>query len=264
MTAGSFKDHFSGDSGRYARARPDYPDALFAWLAAQAGARQHALDAGCGNGQASRGLARHFRHVTAIDPSAAQIAEAEGPDNVRFLVRTAEDTGLPDRSCDLVLIAQALHWFDHERFFAEAARLLRPGGLLAAIAYDRAETTPEIDAIITHLYSDILGPFWPPERRYFDEGYARSIPFPRPQLDTPAFRIERHWTAAQMLDYCASWSATRRYIEARGTDPLDRIRDSLARIWGAHSRPVIWKIAVLAARTAFGQDFLNAKPQINS
>lgn len=251
MTAGSFKDHFSGDSGCYARARPDYPDALFAWLAAQAGARQHALDAGCGNGQASRGLARHFRHVTAIDPSAAQIAEAEGPGNVRFLVRTAEDTGLPDRSCDLVLVAQALHWFDHERFFAEAARLLRPGGLLAAIAYDRAETTPEIDAIIAYLYRDILGPFWPPERRYFDSGYARSIPFPGPRLAAPAFAIKRQWTAAEMLDYCASWSASQRFMAAKGADPLDPIRDPLIEAWGPHTRPVTWPIVLLAVRAPF-------------
>jgi ubiquinone/menaquinone biosynthesis C-methylase UbiE len=73
--------------------------------------------------------------MIATDASAEQIASATRCDNVEYRVAPAEQTGLPDASIDLVTVAQALHWFDRERFFAEVKRVLRPGGVLALWVY---------------------------------------------------------------------------------------------------------------------------------
>lgn len=131
----SFIDLFSGHAQLYAAARPTYPDQLIAEIAALAPAREQAWDAGTGNGQSARLLARHFAAVHASDPSAAQIAAAEPGERVTFAVEPAEQCSLPDRSCDLILAAQAAHWFDPARFGAEVRRVLRPGGIVAAIGY---------------------------------------------------------------------------------------------------------------------------------
>jgi len=72
-----FKDHFSSASGRYAAYRPDYPAALFAWLADQCVERDTAWDCATGSGQAALGLAPHFSRVIATDASAEQIRHAE-------------------------------------------------------------------------------------------------------------------------------------------------------------------------------------------
>ena len=71
----------------------------------------------------------------ATDPSAAQIAQARGPGNVTFAVEPGERCSLPDASVDAVCVAQALHWFDRAAFFAECARVLKPGGVLVAWGY---------------------------------------------------------------------------------------------------------------------------------
>ena len=112
-----FKDHFSTAAAAYTRFRPTYPAALFTWLAGLSGRRELAWDCGCGNGQAALGLAPHFDRVTATDPSREQIANALPHPRVRYAVATAENSGLESSSVDLVTVAQALHWFDLERFY---------------------------------------------------------------------------------------------------------------------------------------------------
>src|SRR3982751_1042743 len=128
----AFQDHFSGHAATYHEARPLYPTALFELLAKEAPARGLAWDTGCGNGQASVALAAHFARVFASDPSANQIGNAEPQPNIEYRVEPGEQCSLPAASADIVTVAQALHWFDFARFFAEAARVLKPGGVLAA------------------------------------------------------------------------------------------------------------------------------------
>jgi trans-aconitate methyltransferase len=126
-------DHFSAHAAHYARHRPSYPPELFAWLAAQAPARELAWDCATGNGQAALALAEHFQRVHATDFSAEQLAQATPHPRVGYLQAPAETSGLAAQSCDLVTVAQALHWFCHERFFAESdgcsnpAACSRPG-----------------------------------------------------------------------------------------------------------------------------------------
>lgn len=131
MASPGFADHFSAQAQGYARHRPGYPDALFDALLDVSPGRHRAWDCGCGNGQVARGLAAHFDEVLASDPSAAQLAARDGTSGISYLQATAAPAPLATASCDLVTVGQALHWFPLDAFFAEARRVLRPGGVFA-------------------------------------------------------------------------------------------------------------------------------------
>lgn len=247
----SFKDHFSGHADLYLAARPHYPDTLFAWVADAAPARGLAWDAGCGNGQASVALARHFEHVVATDPSAQQIGNAVVHPRVEYKVGSAERTSIADHGADAVTVAQALHWFDLAAFIGEVRRVARPGALFAAWCYANCSVTPAVDAVIAHLYDGILGRYWSPERRLVDEGYA-SLDLPFAPLAAPAFEMRVDWDARQVLAYLASWSAAQRYRKLTGHDAIATISDRLIAAWGdaAQVRPVRWNLAIRAGRIA--------------
>jgi len=240
-----FKDHFSGHAAAYAQARPRYPEALFAWLAAQCPQRELVWDAGCGNGQASVALANHFDRVFASDPSATQIAAATAHPNVRYSVEPAEQCSLPDHGADLVTVAQALHWFDHPRFYAEVRRVLKPGGLIAVWTYERSSVTPDVDAVFAKLYLGELGDHWPPERRHIEAGYA-TLPFPFAERSAPVFELVCDWTLAQYLAYLSSWSAAQRYLKATGRDAIAAFAPALAQAWGDPEtiRAVSWPMTL--------------------
>ena len=252
MTAGSgFKDHFSGHAAGYARARPTYPDALFAFLAGVPAGRAAAWDCGAGSGQAARSLAPHFGKVVATDASAAQVAKAEGAPRLLFAAAAAERAPLRDASVDLVTVAQALHWFDFPAFFAEAARVARPGAALACWCYGNNQVTPEVDRAWLRFYRDVVGPYWPPERMLVEEGY-RSIAFPFPALPAPAFAMEADWDLPEFLDYLGTWSAAQYYRKAEGADPLDAVREEMAAAWGDadRKRRIVWPLTLKLMRLA--------------
>ncbi len=138
----SFKDHFSGHAAVYASFRPGYPPALIDFVTSLAPGRSLAWDCATGNGQAAVCLAEHFERVIATDASAAQLAQATPHPNVEYRQAPAEQSGLADGSVDLLTVATALHWFDFDRFYAEAERVLAPGGALAAWAYNLAPRLP--------------------------------------------------------------------------------------------------------------------------
>jgi SAM-dependent methyltransferase len=247
MSAVDFKDHFSAVAADYAHARPEYPDALFAWIGTLA-PKEQAWEAGCGSGQATRGLAAHFGQVFATDPSAAQVAQARGPANVRFAIEPGERCSLPDASVDAVCIAQALHWFDRAAFFAECARVLRPGGVLVAWGYQDLEVPPELAAANTALQNEIR-PYWPPERVLIDEAYA-GFDWPFPPIEPPEFELTAQWTLPRLLGYFSSYSASKRCREATGRDPVAAHAPAFAAAWGdpAATRPMRWPMFVHARR----------------
>jgi SAM-dependent methyltransferase len=247
----SFPDHFSANAASYARYRPDYPPKLFSYLSGLAPARRRAWDCATGNGQAALGLAAHFDEVVATDASAKQLAEAAPHPRVTYRVAPAEDSGLPEGSFDLVTAAQAAHWFDRPRFWREVRRVLVPGGVVAVWCYALFRSTPEIDRVIDRLYRDVVGPYWPPERRLTEDRF-RSLDFPFPEIAPPAFRMEKRWTLAELEGYLTTWSAARRYREARGGDPVDEVRQDLTRAWGspAAARNIRWEIGMRVGRSA--------------
>lgn len=244
-----FKDHFSGHASAYAAARPDYPTALFDWLAEIAPARAFAIDAGCGNGQASLALVARFEAVLAIDPSAAQISNATPHPRICYRVESAEALTAPPASADLVAVAQALHWFDFAPFFTRVAAVLKPGGVLAAWSYGVMRVTPAVDAVLDRFEHGQVGKYWPPERRHVDAGY-RTIPFPFPPIAVPRFAMRRDWTAAQALAYLGTWSAVQRHDRATGDSAIAALAPALEAARGdpAVPRPVEWPLVLWAGR----------------
>lgn len=244
----NFKDHFSGHASGYAHYRPTYPDKLFAYLGDIAPQRARAWDCATGNGQAAIGLAGHFDTVIATDASSSQIRNARAYPRVEYCVATAEDSGLESGSIDLIAVAQALHWFDLPKFFAEAKRVLQQGGVLAAWAYNLVKITPEIDPIINDFYANTVGPFWPPERAIVEAGYL-TIDFPFEQVNSPPFQMKTEWTLPQLLGYLRTWSATRNYIAVRKIDPVDHLEEALLPVWSANkTRPVTWPLSLRVGR----------------
>lgn len=227
-----FSDHFSAHADAYARSRPHYPGALFAWLAEQAPATEACWDAGCGNGQASIALAEHFATVFASDPSAAQIAAAPVHPRVHYLVEAAEQPSLPVHSVDLVCVAQAYHWLDHARFGAAVDRVLRPRGVVAVWCYGLCSVDAEVDRHFEYLYDEVLGADWPAERVHVEQGY-RNLPFVWQEIEPlPEFAMLMAWSCREYLAYLQTWSAYQRHLQRTGNDPLASLRVRFEAAWG--------------------------------
>jgi SAM-dependent methyltransferase len=247
----AFHDHFSEVAAGYANFRPHYPAGLFDYLATLARRDSVVWDCAAGSGQATVDLAARFDKVIASDASADQIGSAPRLGNVEYGVALAEQSGLPDKSIGLITVAQALHWFNRERFFSEAKRVLKPDGALAVWLYstNRLEGA-EVDSIVQDYYSNVVGPYWPPERKMTEEGYRRiTLPFPE-LSDVPSFRMEAQWTLGQLLGYFSTWSATNRFIKATGHNPLEPLAKALEKVWGRRTRlrSVVWPLCVRIGR----------------
>jgi len=244
MVKSAFPDHFSSKATSYQLFRPGYPTELFAYLASLVNAEARALDCATGSGQAAIKLAEYFPSVIGADGSQSQLSNADAHPHVNYIVCTAEKIPLSNHSLDLVTVAQALHWFDQSKFYAEVQRILKPGGYLAVWSYGLMKITPEIDALIGHLYANILGPYWPFERKQVEEGY-QHIDFPFAEVSVPAFAMTAEWSLTHLLGYLSTWSALQRYIKTQ-QDPLTEIGPQLAQCWGEHGarRTVNWPLSV--------------------
>lgn len=248
MSAAPFVDHFSKHSGVYAQSRPTYPDSIFAELARLAPAHESAWDCATGSGQAAIGLARHFDSVEATDASAQQIGSAIAAPRVTYSVQPAEATNFSAASFDAICVAQALHWFDVAKFYAEAKRVLRPRGLLFVVGYDRSRFEPAIETLFEQVVLPPLKPHWPQQNRLLWDGY-KDLPFPFEPVDFPPSAIELDWTLDQLVGYVASWSATRALLATQPTY-LEECRDALASAWGDGTKRVTMPLKVKCGRHA--------------
>lgn len=244
-----FKDYFSKQAGDYAVYRPHYPAELFAYLAAQVPVHAHAWDCATGNGQAALKLARHFKRVLATDASAKQLMQATAHKKITYLVALGEKTPIAPHTIDLITVAQALHWFNFDLFFAEAKRVLKPGGALAVWCYDLLSISPEIDAVLQDFNENIIGPCWPPERFWIGNHYA-DLPFPFLEQKTPAFKMVARWRLQDLLGYLRTWSSTQAYMTQRGADPVTQVASKLAHLWGddQKTKKICWPLYVRIGR----------------
>jgi ubiquinone/menaquinone biosynthesis C-methylase UbiE len=243
-----FKDHFSRQAAEYAKFRPRYPEELFGYLATIAPGKQLAWDCATGSGQAAVALAQVFERVIATDASENQIGNAEAHARVEYRVAPAENSGIESNTVDLITVAQALHWFDLERFYAEARRVLKPEGVLAAWAYKLAQIEPAIDAIVNHYYSEVVGTYWPAERALVER--FEELAFPFPEIASPQFEMTAEWNAEQLVGYLRTWSATQRFMAANQRDPLKDVEQDLLSAWGDADqlRRVVWPLTARVGR----------------
>jgi SAM-dependent methyltransferase len=244
-----FKDHFSETAEQYAAHRPSYPAALAQFLAGAAPRRALAWDAGCGSGQLSVLLAEPFDRVIATDASAEQLARAKPHPKVEYCRATAEASGLEAASVDLAVSAQAAHWFDLPAYYAEVRRVARPGALVAQSVYNLVEVDAAVDRAVRRFYTDHLGPYWPPERRFVETDYA-TLPFPFERIEAPQLELRATWTLAHFIGYVRSWSGVVAMEKALGTEPVDALGRELAPLWGADgaARELRWPLTLRVGR----------------
>lgn len=242
------KDRFSQQSDHYQRYRPGYPTELFQQLAALASVRTLAWDCGCGTGQASWPCASEFETVIATDLSWQQLSKAQAAKNIHYCVASADLPPLSEHSVDMILVAQALHWFDLPRFFAECERVLKPGGILAVLTYNLLSISAEIDPLIEHLYFTVLGDYWDAERRLVENAYA-DINFPFETESFPDSQMRCDWTCEQVLGYLGTWSAVKQFRKATGEDAISYIADDFRSAWGSEERKaVVWPLRCIVRR----------------
>ena len=225
------KDNFSEQAKLYASFRPHYPAALYDFLFKHVKHFDRALDVATGNGQVAIVLAEKFKEVYATDISDKQLSEAPKLRNIIYKKEAAEQTTFPDNYFDLVTVAQAIHWFDFDKFYNEVKRILKPAGTIAVIGYALVRINAKIDSWLDNFYENILGTYWDKERKYVDENY-RTIPFPFNEIESPLINIEYKWNKAQFIGYLNTWSALQHFVKQQGQHPLsDELLKELNKAW---------------------------------
>lgn len=243
-----FQDHFSRQSEIYLKARPTYPENLFEFLASISPSTKICWDCATGNGQAAISLAQHFEKVIATDGSEQQIKNAMLRNNIQYEIGTAEKSGLPEHTVDLITAATAAHWFNHDLFYTEVIRVTKPNGILALWTYSEAKITTPIDELMEWFMYDFLYNYWPDGRWYVRNQY-NTLPFPFEQLTTPNFFCTINWKREQWLNYVRSWSAYNNYLAKHNTDPLEILQLKLNLLWNAEvTKQISWKLHLKCAR----------------
>jgi len=246
------KDYFSQQSHSYLKYRPTYPPELFQYLSKYLKPGELVWDCATGNGQAAMCFDEGLS-VIATDQSIEQLKNRPTTSSVLFSQALAEKAPIKDKSVSLITVAQALHWFDFEEFYREVSRVLKPGGMIAAWTYSFLSASPQlgrmIDECVRRFYCDVIGPYWPEERRWVDEFYV-TIPFPFQQVEAPSFYIPLSWDLEDLIGYVSSWSAVSEYKKIIGADPVPQLIEELRSVWGHHKvrRDIRWRLGLRVGR----------------
>lgn len=205
------EERFTGLADAYTRGRPDYPAEVFEQMVAGLASPLRAIDVGCGTGISTRRLAAIADETTGVDPNREMLevahrttmqAQSQASPTVRARLSAirwqcapAESTGLSASAFNLVLVAQAFHWFDADRALAEFARVLEPTGRVALLWNLRDDRDP-----ITRDYSAISVP--EAKRNLDATSLAARADTGRPLASSPLFRDYRRAEFAneQQLD----------------------------------------------------------------
>lgn len=239
---------FGEMSSEYLKYRPDYPEALFQYLANISKHHKLVWDVGTGNGQAAFQLSNYFDKVIATDINQNQLTVAPQKINISYQVGPSEKTSLLSHSVDLITCAQSMHWFDLEKFYEEVRRVSKPEAYIAAWSYHLPLISTEIDKCVKKLHNEILHDFWPAERRFVDERY-QTLPFPFKREQTPMFSIKKTYQLDQFLGYLGSWYAVKEYHKSKQKNPLELIYDDLKSAWNNQNEYIItWPIYMLLGK----------------
>lgn len=241
-------NHFAEGGENYALHRPSYPPEFVKVLVDECAQTGHALDVGCGSGQLSVLLAEQFDRVTATDPSQSQLDHAQHHPNVTYSNEAAESIQMPDQSVDLVVAAQAAHWFDLSKFYAEVERVAKPGCILALISYGVPTLSGDIGKRFEEFYWKEIHTFWPEGREHVENGY-QNLDFPFKEQKLPSISIERNWSRDDLLGYVDTWSATRK-VKAAGEEAIiKRFESDLSAIWPQEEKhQITWPIRTRVTR----------------
>lgn len=241
------KDNFSTQASTYAKFRPTYPKLVFEYLNSVVKNRNMVWDCATGNGQMARELAKDFEQVYATDISQKQLDNAFQAENIHYSIAKAEETHFADNTFDLITVAQAIHWFNFEKFYAEVNRVAKKDAILFVIGYSMPRFEGKIDEILQDFYWNVTGPYWDVERKHLDNK-LESIPFPFEQIECPIFKNEYRWTLEMAEGYFNSWSAIQHYIKKNGENPVNQVINELREIWKSTVKvtfPLFTKVGII-------------------
>lgn len=244
----NFKDYFSVQSKEYSEYRPKYPGVLFEFLRSLCTKHKLAWDCATGTGQAAVDLVPYFDKIIATDASASQIEHAEQHPKIIYYTAPAEDCKIESASVDLVTVATAIHWLDTDKFYAEAKRVLKPGGVIAVWVYGYSSISPVVNKVLND-FDNIIKSYWPAEtKKAWD--FETAIDFPFERITTPEFKIEHEWDLHHFLMYLFTWSGTQNFIKKEGRNPLEDVYEDFKSAWGGEDvkRKVIWDLKIKAGR----------------
>ena len=250
------KSYFEEQSSHYHVFRPDYPTELYTEIYSHVSAFELGVDVACGSGQATRSLAQKFAKIIAIDNSKNQLEQMAALSNVQKLHLQAEEISQqiePD-SVDLLVVAQAFHWFRHIDFFKALLTVLKKNSTFAVWGYNKnsilftdEKPDSQSQAVFEDFYSNIVGSYWPPERVHIESQY-KNIVFPNFLTEIPVqkkFQIERRMSRADFLGYLSSWSATTLYTKDKGVSPIESCNKTLSQYWPDNeARMIVWPIFI--------------------
>lgn len=177
------------------------------WLARQPAGRGLCIECGAGLAEIGTFMAAHFGRVIACDIRPIPAPPA-APRNLELRLAPAEAIPSGDGSADLVVSMQALHFFDRAAHLAEVRRVMRPGGVFAALAWGEMRLAGPVAAHLAPLLSG-LADFWEPARAAVVAGYPDLV-FQGAALALPAAGMVRAMTLAAILAEIGGWSAARR------------------------------------------------------
>ena len=222
---------FSDKSDLYESARPTYPIELYDYLFSISPSNKLVWDCACGSGQAAIGLADRFDHVYASDISKEQIENAKQHQKIEYVVAPSEKCALGNDSCDLITVAQALHWFDYGAFWPEALRVLKPGGIFSAWGYSWPILKEELDTVFKTDILKVVEPYWAQQNKLIWNHY-KNVDFPFEELEAPKQVMEIHWNLDEFFNFIHTFSATRRCIDDIGNSFFEQAYAKAKKVWG--------------------------------
>jgi len=226
---------FTKQAKLYAKYRPTYPDAMYTFIFKHLHAMDYAWDCGTGSGQVAAYLANHFKYVFATDIDKEQLKHAIQKQNITYRNTAGEDSGLPSNYFDLVTVAQAIHWFNFDRFYEEVRRVAKDQALLAAISYGMIEVSEEVDPILNKLYDEAFGTYFSEVRKYIDQRY-QTIPFPFDEIPSPMFASTFEWTLQQLEGFFNSWSPVQKMKSEKNYNPVGPVISQVRKLIDAKQK----------------------------
>lgn len=213
---------FSGVADAYAQTRPGYPDRAVEWLAPGEGSR--VLELGAGTGKLTENLCERGHRVVATDPSKPMLDRLASTLDVPAVQTGAEALPFRSSSFDLIVIAQAFHWFDADRALPEMARVLREGGELAMVWNVRDENVPWVRKL-----TDIIG----------SEGgfnWLYDGPLPTSELFGPLERKDFGFWQTLDLEALLGLVRSLSYVASLGEAERSRVFDRVRDLYASYER----------------------------
>lgn len=194
------------------------------------------------------GIAQYFDHVEATDISENQLENAIKHPKVSYSSQAAELSNLGAGSVDLIIAAQALHWFDFDKFWLEAIRVAKKNAFFCAWGYAWMNIPNQhlIETLITPSKEALLE-YWAPNNKILWNGYGpKEIQFPLRPVSVPNFQINLNWTISQIIQYMQTWSAYKIAIQNTASQiKLQKIFDK-ARLSDVYDNTYSVKMEILS------------------